>query len=463
MIDCLAAPHSAGVIPFLAGALLLVAVAVGVLLGGIRRRRGEMSRRVVAVLLVLVLGGGGVGIGLVVAVGDGPESAARDAACLTPASGGPTRSAMTPRAISADRDVAFASGGVTYHGSYRGPVDPSNPGEEGRSVPAVVIVVGTGAVDRNGDAPTLATEAYRWLADRLSAAGVASLRYDKLGTGSTGLGAYAADPGAMIDLGYDRLRVQPIRDALAFVAAQPGVDPHRLLLLGHSEGGADALLAATDLRGAPPLAGLVLLEPAYTRILDIVARQFTVQIDAAVAGGAMTAVDAVTLEGWMARGVEQIRMQDPPFPAPEPLPLPAATGLTAVYRDTIASNIYGADPAQMVITHAYRTRYGKEYDAVDPERLAPQVAIPTLITCGTKDFNTPCGDGAPGSGVRAVSDAFRPGIAHFARLPDMVHVLRDVGSADPSTPADQLAHPFSTALQKQLGAFVAPFTEEPAP
>ncbi|SDZ24237.1 alpha/beta hydrolase family protein [Herbiconiux ginsengi] len=453
MTACLAATGSNGLISLLLIGLLLVAAAVAAfLVAGLGRRAPRSNGRATALLLVAALGLG-VGTGGIGALAGAASFAeAAEVACATPA----PAPAPAPPVIADDRDVVFDSGGVTFHGSYRGPVDPS------AAVPAVVIVVGTGAVDRDGNAPALATEAYRWLADQMSAEGVASLRYDKLGTGATGLGSFAADPDALLPLGYDRLRVQPIRDALSFLAVQPGVDASRLLLLGHSEGGADALVVATDPGDAPAVAGLLLIEPAYTHILDIVARQFTEQIDAAVAGGAMTAPDAADLEEWMSHGIDEIRTGTPPYPDPDPVPLPAATGITAVYQDAIASNIYGSDPAQMVITHAYRTAYGKGYDAVDPGELSPQVTVPTLITCGTKDFNTPCGDGASGSGVLAVADAFPPGVAQSVQLPDMVHILRDVGSADVPAPADQIAYPFSTALQRQLGDFIAQFTEEPA-
>jgi hypothetical protein len=95
---------------------------------------------------------------------------------------------------------------------------------------------------------------YEFLADLLSAQGIASLRYDKIGTGATGLGPYASDPSALLDKDYDELRVQPARDGLKLLAQQPGVDPNRLVLIGHSEGGGVAVQLATHLGDAPPLA-----------------------------------------------------------------------------------------------------------------------------------------------------------------------------------------------------------------
>jgi len=447
MTECLAeswlsSPISVLLLVVLGLVVALVVALVVILI--VRARRGSgggagTASASLALVLLAFLAAGGIALGGSVA----PASAA----AAESGSAGPG----CVSAIGPDQDVAFESGGVTFHASYRGPLDTSTP------VPAVVIVVGTGGIDRNGDAPTLQTQAYEWLADVMSANGIASLRYDKLGTGETGLGPYADDPDAMLALSYEQLRLQPIRDALSFVAAQPGVDPERILLLGHSEGGAASLVVATNLKGAPDLAGLLLVEPAYAQILDVVASQFGQQIDAAAAGGGMTSDEAAGLTAWMADGIDQIRSGTPPYADPGPVPFPDATDAAAQYQSTIASNIYGADPAHMVVTHAYRTLYGKQFDEVVPAALAPLVRVPTLITCGSKDFNTPCGDGTLGSGVIAVAEAFGEGVARFVIIPDMVHILRDIGSADVFQPADQVVYPFSLALESVIGEFVAQF------
>jgi len=456
MIDCL--PATGAEPPLAWGiALALIGAGVGAVLWSARRRRRDaarstVSRAALATLLVLLLGTG--------ALVSGAPPATADAGC--PPTASPTATPVptatfTAPTIGPDQEISFDSGGVTTFGSYRAPLDTSRP------VAAAVIIGGTGAVDRDGNAPTVATEAYAWLADLLSAQGIASVRYDKLGTGKTGLGPYAADPAAMLPLSYETLRLQPARDALTFLAAQPGIDTSRLLIVGHSEGGAAALTIAGDLRGAPAPAGLALVEPAYTHILDILSRQFQSQMDAAAAGGAMKTEDAQTLTQWMTDGVEQIRTGTPPFPDPGGVPLPDATDFTQVIQAAIASNVYGADPAQMVITHAYRTLYGQGYDAIDPAVIAPAISIPTLITCGTKDFNTPCGDGSAGSGVIALDAEFAPGVTRFVELPDMVHILRDVGDANVPSIVDQVGYPFSALMAEEFSAFVARFATVPAP
>jgi LPXTG-motif cell wall-anchored protein len=413
-------------IPVLIGLLLLLAGAAVLVL----RRRGRRSGLALGLALALVVGAGVAGI------------------TVTPS---PAVAADCPT-IEEDAPVAFMSGEVTVFGSYRGPIDPSRP------VAAAVIVGGTGAVDRDGNAAGILMEEYEWLAGLLAEQGIASLRYDKLGTGETGLGPYAADPDQLLSRSYDELRIQPARDALSFLASQPGIDPTRLLLIGHSEGGGVTISVAADPGSAPAPAGLLLIEPLYDRILDVIPRQFVEQIDAAVAGSAMTAPDADALKAWLADGVDEIRTGTPPYPAPGPVPLPGATDYTAVMQSTIESNIYGSDPAQMVVSHAYRTRYGQEFDEIEPGAIAPSITIPVLITCGTKDFNTPCDDGS-GSGVAQLAAQFAPGVARFVELQDVVHILRDVGDADVPSLADQIAYPFSPALAAEFTAFVAQFRD----
>jgi pimeloyl-ACP methyl ester carboxylesterase len=357
--------------------------------------------------------------------------------------------------IQPDRDVSWVTSGITIHASYRGPA----AGHTG--VAAALIIGGTGEVDRDGNSsllPGVEMDEYEWLADRLSALGIASLRYDKVGTGATGLGPFTSDPAALLTMSYDQLRVQPARDGLRFLARQAGVDPSRLILIGHSEGGAVATQIATHLGDAPALAGLALLEPAYTHILDVIARQLTDQMQAAVQGGAMDAGDATTLTDWMHDGIDEIRAGDAPYPAPGPVPLPEATDFTAVMQSTIASNVYGSDPAQMVLTHSFRTRYGKEFDEIDPPALAPSIRISTLVTCGTKDFNTPCTPGgAVGTGVSAMAAQFAPGVARFVTVPNMVHIFRDVGDDNPIALADQVKYPFSVNLGEAFDAFALQF------
>jgi pimeloyl-ACP methyl ester carboxylesterase len=95
-------------------------------------------------------------------------------------------------------------------------------------VPGIVIVSGSGAQDRDGVNPVMPGYApLRWLADHLTRAGVAVLRFDERGIGGSG-GDHESATSA--DLADD------VTAALRHLAGTEGVDATRVGLLGHSEG-----------------------------------------------------------------------------------------------------------------------------------------------------------------------------------------------------------------------------------
>ena len=120
----------------------------------------------------------------------------------------------------AETEITFTSGDVTLHGNLRVPAAGDAP------VPAVLLLAGSGPTDRNGDSALLPGPIgiLRHLADILQINGFASLRYDKLGSGVTGLGPY--EVADVADLGFSTF-IDAARDGLRFLADQPGVDPAR--------------------------------------------------------------------------------------------------------------------------------------------------------------------------------------------------------------------------------------------
>ncbi len=81
--------------------------------------------------------------------------------------------------------------------------------------------------------------------------------------------------------------------------------------------------------------------------------------------------------------------------------------------------------------------------------------MPTLVTVGTKDFNTPLAEPG-GEGVGTLAAAFADGIAELAVIPDMHHILRDLGDAPVgiSLP-DAVTHPWSAAFADVFRRFFA--------
>lgn len=92
--------------------------------------------------------------------------------------------------------------------------------------PLLILVSGSGPVDRDGTMPGMKYKFYQALSDSLVLAGYDVLRYDKRGTGKTGGDANAASLDILA------------QDLKAVVAFMNRLYPERsLALLGHSEGG----------------------------------------------------------------------------------------------------------------------------------------------------------------------------------------------------------------------------------
>ncbi|RST24624.1 alpha/beta fold hydrolase [Streptomyces sp. WAC04770] len=114
--------------------------------------------------------------------------------------------------------------------------------------PAVLILHGSGPLDRDGNTPRLKADLGPALASALAREGMASLRYDRRGTGST--------PGDWRTCGYFGNRTDAAA-AVRLLKSHTGIDPDGVGVVGHSEGALHAmgLAAGGDVAAAVVLAG----------------------------------------------------------------------------------------------------------------------------------------------------------------------------------------------------------------
>ncbi|WP_217161875.1 alpha/beta hydrolase [Streptomyces sp. AC512_CC834] len=121
---------------------------------------------------------------------------------------------------------------------------PTGPGPH----PAVLLLHGSGPLDREGNAPKLPVNLGRPLADVLAEAGIATLRYDRRGAGAT--------PGVWRESGFtDNCR--DAAAALRTLSAHAAVRAESVAVVGHSEGALHAMTLAArhDVRAVVLLAG----------------------------------------------------------------------------------------------------------------------------------------------------------------------------------------------------------------
>lgn len=123
------------------------------------------------------------------------------------------------------------------------------PKKRAGKVPVVLMIAGSGPVDRDGNAGgALRTDAYRQLAEALAKKGIASIRYDKRGVGLSTLG------GKLEDVTFDDF----INDAATLVTmARLNDKLSGVYVFGHSEGALIALklAAMTKIDGIITAAG----------------------------------------------------------------------------------------------------------------------------------------------------------------------------------------------------------------
>jgi pimeloyl-ACP methyl ester carboxylesterase len=159
-----------------------------------------------------------------------------------------------------DQQLNIPSNGFSLAGTVSKPARST-----AERLPAVVLVGGSGPTDRDGlvvGIPILGE-----IAGALADAGYLIVRYDKRGIGQSG---GRAESASLADYADD------VRAAVKLAADRKDVDPKRIAVIGHSEGGLVALMAAAKdkkiaavgLIGTPGMTGADLVLAQQKRLLD---------------------------------------------------------------------------------------------------------------------------------------------------------------------------------------------------
>lgn len=244
----------------------------------------------------------------------------------------------------------------------------------------------------------------REVAAALAAVGVASLRYDKRGVG--------ASDGDFHTTGLHD-NVTDAHAALAALRAQDGVDPDRVLVVGHSEGAIIATeLAATD----DHLAGVVLIAGSAAPGEAVLREQA-----AAVAAG---------------------------------LPRPVALLLRLLRQDIAATQEKRLAQLRATTDDAVRmqfvkvnARWMREFLDHDPTTSLQRVTAPVLAVAGSKDIQA-----APHHTERIGELVAGPVTVEV--IPDMSHLLRhEPGAPTVRTYKQQARQPVLPAVLELVATF----------
>jgi hypothetical protein len=150
-----------------------------------------------------------------------------------------------------DEQVRIPSSGFTLAATISKPADAPKPPKPGKApaykLPAVILVAGSGPVDR--DETVAGIPVFAQLANFLADAGFIVVRYDKRGVGQSG----GRDESATIQDYAD-----DVRAVVEFLRKRKDVDQFRVAVIGHSEGGLVGLRAAAS-AGTKRITALALL------------------------------------------------------------------------------------------------------------------------------------------------------------------------------------------------------------
>lgn len=228
---------------------------------------------------------------------------------------------------------------------------PALPGtlttpKNAKGYPLVVLVHGSGPNDE--DETILALKPFKDLAFGLGSRGVAVLRYEKR---------------THVDVTAVRTQKEEVEDAahaaIAFARAQADVDPKRIVLLGHSQGG---FLAPRIAKGDPNIKGLVILAGSTRSLEDSLLAQL--QYMATLQPNEPKLKNAILEAHRFKTAVESPTLKDTDaVPVPFGQPIPGSYFLDV---------------------RGYR-----------PEKVAAALTIPLLVLQGERDYQVTVADDFP--------------------------------------------------------------------
>jgi uncharacterized protein len=234
--------------------------------------------------------------------------------------------------------------------------------------PAALFIGGSGPTDR--DETVAGHKPFLVLADLLTKKGLAVLRYDKRGTGQS-TGNY--DQASMSDFGGDA------QAALNYLKSRKEVDPKRVGILAHSEGG---ILASQIAAKAGELDWLVLLATPATTGERTLLRQSEL---VARTGGLP--------EQQIARSQQFDRMAYAAVRETK-----SATALEAKLNDLIEKSGLSASMPAAALQAQIRlmtTPWFRQYLDFDPAPIMEQIKCPVLALNGDRDLQVDANDTVP--------------------------------------------------------------------
>jgi len=283
-------------------------------------------------------------------------------------------------------EVSFDSDRVRLAGTL---ALPDGPGQ----FPVVVLISGSGQVDRNENHRRLRIDFFRETATHLADQGIMTLRYDKRGVG--------ASEGDYWETGFFD-NVADASAAISYVKYHERSHADAIYLLGHSEGA----LIATRLAGqGNEIAGIILIAGSARPGENVL--KWQAQKVAEGTGG---------FNGWLIRTlhIDVLKAQQ--------------KQLDKIKKST-------KDSLRIQLFAKINAKWMREFMAYDPAEDLARIQVPVLAITGTKDIQTDPAD------LKRMAELVRSDF-EYHQIPDLTHILRsEEGAPTLSTYKKQAQRP----------------------
>lgn len=302
--------------------------------------------------------------------------------------------------------------------------------------PAVLLITGSGGQDR--DETIFGHKPFWVLADSLTRRGIAVLRVDDRGIGGSERGP--ANPTSM-DF------VEDVLAGITFLKSRKDIDPKRIGLMGHSEGGLIAPIVATR---SKDVAYIVMLAGTGVTGEKILLAQAAL---IAKAGG--TPDTAVA---------ENRKLQEKCFAlirAEKDQP-ELERKLRALFNETVATQLAASTPSeaekaaidaqveqQLAMVRSTWMRFFIEFD---PAPTLQKVRCPVLAINGEKDLQVPADENL--DAIKAALDAGKNRNVTIQKLPGLNHLFQTCTTGAPSE-YGTIEETFSPAALKVVSDWIA--------
>ncbi|WP_433201730.1 alpha/beta hydrolase family protein [Nocardia sp. CA-107356] len=287
-------------------------------------------------------------------------------------------------------DVSYRNGDITIAGTLTRP-------EGNGPFPAILLISGSGAQDRNED--LMGHKPFLLLADTFTRAGYAVLRTDDRGVGGT---SGKLDDASYTDLAGDAAA------GVSFLRARQEIDPARVGLFGHSEGGYLAPLVAA--RPDSGVAFAILMAGPSVPGWAVLIEQNRALLTAAGAPQSRVDDQVAFITDW----TNLMRSGD-----------------LAVARDLNQRHNESLPPGQRASAEtldAYNTAYMAAFITYDPAPALSALRIPVLAFFGTKDMQVLATQNEQPMRDRLAADP--DATVHV--FPDLNHLMQPANSGLPS-------------------------------